>query len=175
MFPVHKGQDTEELAQLRNYAARQGWTWTEYIDNEAGNYADRSAFRALFTGASRREFDVVLVWALDRLRREGVAEMFTHIARLSSYAVKFESFTESHFRAQACLARIERLNPVLNALITVTSDEALQQAREAEAEIRKGGWRGPLHGVPIARNYRRSRLFVGDLVDGKWRRRQERR
>ena len=51
---------------------------------------------------------------------------------------------------QACLARIERLNPVLNAFITVTSDQASQQARDAEAEIRKGKWRGPLHGVPIA-------------------------
>jgi aspartyl-tRNA(Asn)/glutamyl-tRNA(Gln) amidotransferase subunit A len=51
---------------------------------------------------------------------------------------------------QACLARIERLNPVLNAFITVTADQALQQARDAEAEIGKGKWRGPLHGVPIA-------------------------
>jgi aspartyl-tRNA(Asn)/glutamyl-tRNA(Gln) amidotransferase subunit A len=51
---------------------------------------------------------------------------------------------------RACLARIERLNPVLNAFITVTADQALQQARDAEAEIHKGKWRGPLHGVPIA-------------------------
>jgi aspartyl-tRNA(Asn)/glutamyl-tRNA(Gln) amidotransferase subunit A len=51
---------------------------------------------------------------------------------------------------QACLARIERLNPVLNAFITVTKERALQQARDAETEIGKGKWRGPLHGVPIA-------------------------
>jgi aspartyl-tRNA(Asn)/glutamyl-tRNA(Gln) amidotransferase subunit A len=50
----------------------------------------------------------------------------------------------------ACLKRIERLNSRLNAYITVTGNQALQQAREAEAEIRKGHWRGPLHGVPIA-------------------------
>lgn len=50
----------------------------------------------------------------------------------------------------ACLARIERLNPVLNAFITVTSEAALKQARGAEAEIQKGKWRGPLHGLPIA-------------------------
>ena len=51
---------------------------------------------------------------------------------------------------KACLARIERLNPVLNAFIAITGDTALQQAREAEAEIRQGKWRGPLHGVPLA-------------------------
>src|SRR5262245_55081977 len=51
---------------------------------------------------------------------------------------------------QACLARIERLNPVLNAFITVSSESALASARSAEAEIQRGGWRGPLHGIPIA-------------------------
>ena len=50
----------------------------------------------------------------------------------------------------ALLARIERLNPLLNAYITVTPEVALQQAREAEAEIKAGNYRGPLHGIPIA-------------------------
>jgi len=49
-----------------------------------------------------------------------------------------------------CLKRIERLNPVLNAFITVNAEEALAQARQAEAELRGGKWRGPLHGIPVA-------------------------
>jgi aspartyl-tRNA(Asn)/glutamyl-tRNA(Gln) amidotransferase subunit A len=57
---------------------------------------------------------------------------------------------------QACVARIERLNPALNAFITVTAEQALQQAREAEAEIQRGHWRGPLHGMPLA---------LKDLID----------
>jgi aspartyl-tRNA(Asn)/glutamyl-tRNA(Gln) amidotransferase subunit A len=52
--------------------------------------------------------------------------------------------------AQACLARIEALNPELNAFITVTAEMALGQARAAEAEIQRGNWRGPLHGIPLA-------------------------
>ena len=48
-----------------------------------------------------------------------------------------------------CLAKIEKLNPVLNAFITVTGDLALEQARHAEAEIQRGQWRGPLHGIPL--------------------------
>src|SRR5690242_21548905 len=51
---------------------------------------------------------------------------------------------------QACLERIGRFNPKLNAFITVTGESALAEARAADAEIQKGGWRGPLHGVPIA-------------------------
>jgi aspartyl-tRNA(Asn)/glutamyl-tRNA(Gln) amidotransferase subunit A len=50
---------------------------------------------------------------------------------------------------RACLQQIERLNPVLNAFITVTAEEALAQAREAETDVRRGKWRGPLHGIPV--------------------------
>jgi aspartyl-tRNA(Asn)/glutamyl-tRNA(Gln) amidotransferase subunit A len=48
-----------------------------------------------------------------------------------------------------CLARIDQLNPTLNAFITVTANSALDQARRAEQEILRGEWRGPLHGIPI--------------------------
>src|ERR1700745_1068112 len=57
---------------------------------------------------------------------------------------------------QDCLERIERLNPALNAFITVTGESAVAEARRAEAEILRGEWRGPLHGVPVA---------LKDLID----------
>jgi aspartyl-tRNA(Asn)/glutamyl-tRNA(Gln) amidotransferase subunit A len=56
----------------------------------------------------------------------------------------------------ACLDRIERLNPVLNAFITFTDEAAMAQARVAEDEIQRGHWRGPLHGIPIG---------LKDLID----------
>jgi aspartyl-tRNA(Asn)/glutamyl-tRNA(Gln) amidotransferase subunit A len=48
------------------------------------------------------------------------------------------------------LQRIERLQPKLNAYITVTAEHALAQARQAETELRAGKDRGPLHGIPYA-------------------------
>lgn len=51
---------------------------------------------------------------------------------------------------RACLARIEQLNPRLNAFITVTAESALASARAAETEIQRGRLLGPLHGIPIA-------------------------
>ena len=50
---------------------------------------------------------------------------------------------------EAHLARIERVDPALNAFVTVMTAEARAAARQAEAEIAAGRWRGPLHGVPI--------------------------
>src|SRR5688500_3543226 len=49
----------------------------------------------------------------------------------------------------ALLARIETLDPKISSFITVTADHALAQAREAEGEIAKGRYRGPLHGIPF--------------------------
>ena len=46
------------------------------------------------------------------------------------------------------LERLERIGPKLGAVVTVTRDLALSEAKAAEAEIAAGKWRGPLHGVP---------------------------
>jgi len=49
----------------------------------------------------------------------------------------------------ALLRRIEAVNPQLDAFITLLAEPALEAARDAEAEIAKGNYRGPLHGVPF--------------------------
>ena len=51
---------------------------------------------------------------------------------------------------QVYLSRIERLNPKLNAFITVASESALAEARGAERELFRGRRRGALHGMPVA-------------------------
>jgi len=51
---------------------------------------------------------------------------------------------------EAALARIAALDPKLNAFITVTADRARRAAAAAEAEIKAGKRRGPLHGIPYA-------------------------
>jgi Asp-tRNA(Asn)/Glu-tRNA(Gln) amidotransferase A subunit family amidase len=67
----------------------------------------------------------------------------THLAELvRSRQVSATELTEMY------LARIERWNPVLNAVVTVTRELALEQARRADAEIAASRYRGPLHGIP---------------------------
>lgn len=50
---------------------------------------------------------------------------------------------------EAYLARIDQIDERVNAYITVTADLARTQAKQAEAEIAAGRWRGPFHGVPV--------------------------
>jgi aspartyl-tRNA(Asn)/glutamyl-tRNA(Gln) amidotransferase subunit A len=50
---------------------------------------------------------------------------------------------------KACLERIDKLNPKLNAFITIAADQAVEQASVAESEVKAGRWRGPLHGIPV--------------------------
>jgi Asp-tRNA(Asn)/Glu-tRNA(Gln) amidotransferase A subunit family amidase len=56
------------------------------------------------------------------------------------------------------LSRIERLDPKIRAIITLTRDHALAQAKAADAEVAAGKYRGPLHGIPYG---------VKDLLDTK--------
>lgn len=48
------------------------------------------------------------------------------------------------------IERIRRLDPLLRCTITLAADAAIAAAHTADTEIRSGGWRGPLHGVPVA-------------------------
>ncbi|MED5535690.1 MAG: amidase [Pseudomonadota bacterium] len=57
---------------------------------------------------------------------------------------------------QLMLDRIEKMNSLLNAFITVTAESALKQAVKADSELADGRDRGPLHGIPVA---------IKDLID----------
>jgi aspartyl-tRNA(Asn)/glutamyl-tRNA(Gln) amidotransferase subunit A len=80
--------------------------------------------------------------------------MITTISEISPKVaagkVTSEKLTEN------CLATIAELNPKLNAFITVTADQALARARQADKEIAGGRHLGPLHGIPIS---------LKDLID----------
>ena len=51
---------------------------------------------------------------------------------------------------QAYLDRIDRIDSTLNSYITVCGEQALDEARQAEREIATGGYKGPMHGIPVA-------------------------
>jgi DNA invertase Pin-like site-specific DNA recombinase len=91
-------QDPEvQLKQLRRFAATQGWKVTEeYIDRETGAKADRTEFQRMLADASKRKFDLLLFWSIDRFSREGILPVLTHMKRLTNCGVKFRSYEEPY-------------------------------------------------------------------------------
>src|SRR5215469_14670487 len=92
-----KGQDVRnQTEQLREFCERQGWQIVqEFMDRASGKRGDRVQFQAMFEAASRREFDAVLFWSLDRFTREGTLPTLQYLQQLDSYGVAYRSFTES--------------------------------------------------------------------------------
>ena len=58
--------------------------------------------------------------------------------------------TSSTELTRGCLDRIAALNPKLNAFLTVTGEDAMERARQADEELARGVDHGPLHGIPVA-------------------------
>jgi DNA invertase Pin-like site-specific DNA recombinase len=140
-------QDVEnQLRQLREFCRKQDWNVTrEFIDRVSGKRADRPQFQAMFEAASRREFDVLLFWALDRLTREGALATLQYLQRLSSYGICFRSFTEPYI--DSCGPMGEAVIAILAAIAKQErlrlSERVLAGLARARAEGRIGG-RPPL-------------------------------
>ena len=85
-----------QLRQHREFATTQKWEVTaESIDHESGAKADRPEFKAMIEAASKREFDILLFWSIDRFSREGIVPVLASLKRLSGYGVKYRSYQES--------------------------------------------------------------------------------
>ena len=125
-------QDTEnQLIQLREYCRKQGWTITaEYTDHETGGTSKRPHFQRMFEDASRRKFDVLVVWALDRLSREGVWQTFNHIKVLNGYGVQFESYMEPQFRTTGACGEL-----MLALAAWIAEQERIRRSERAKAAI----------------------------------------
>jgi DNA invertase Pin-like site-specific DNA recombinase len=141
-----KGQDTEnQLAQLREFAAKQDWIIThEYVDHVSGKTADkRPQFQAMLAAASRREFDLVLFWSLDRFSREGVLPTLKHLEVLTSYGVAWKSFTEQYLDSCGIFR-----DAVISIAATLAKQERLKISERTVAGLERARKQGRVGGRP---------------------------
>ena len=143
-----KGQDfTNQLLALREFAAKQGWIIAnEYIDQQSAKDDDRPAFRQMFEDASRRKFDVLLFWSLDRLSREGVLETLQHLQRLTSYGVAWRSFTEQYLDSTGIFREA-----VIGILAAIAKQERVRLAERTRAGLERVRREGKRLGRPVAK------------------------
>jgi DNA invertase Pin-like site-specific DNA recombinase len=140
-------QDAEnQLKQLRSFAATQGWEIVhEYVDKASGKRGDRDQFQKMFTAASKREFDLVLFWSLDRLSREGTVETLNHLQRLTGYGVAYRSFTEQYLDSTGMFKEA-----VIGILAAVAKQERVRLSERTIAGLQRAKAQGRVGGRPKA-------------------------
>jgi len=146
-----KGQDPEnQLRQLREWCAHAGHELAgEYVDHASGRKgADgRKQFAAMMADAHRRQFDVVLCWALDRFSREGMVATIAHLQRLASYGVSFHSYCEPALSSDNEMTR----DIVLAVLAALAKQEARRISERTKAGMDRARAKGTASGKPIGR------------------------
>lgn len=156
-----RGQDTEnQLRQLRDFADKQGWVVAaEYVDRATGKRSDREQFQRMLVAASKREFDVLLFWSLDRLSREGVVETLNHLQRLTGYGVDYRSFTEQYLDSTGIFKEA-----VIGILAAVAKQERVRLSERTIAGLERARAQGRIGGRPkvednlkLMQRYRRLR------------------
>ena len=139
-------QDTEnQLRELREFAAKQGWQITrEYVDEGiSGTKAERAELQQMFSDASRRKFDLVLFWALDRLSREGVLQTLQYLNRLDSYGVGYRSYTEPFFDSCGVFK-----DAIVAIMATLAKQESVKRSERTRAGLAVARARGSVFGRP---------------------------
>ncbi len=137
-----KGQDPEnQLRQLRAWCERMSYLVVrEYVEHENGGKGVeyRKVLAQLFDDAARREFDLLLVWSLDRFSREGMAATIGHLHRLNSHGVSFHSYTEEYLSTDNELVR-NILLAVLASLAKLEREKISQRTKAGLERARANG------------------------------------
>jgi DNA invertase Pin-like site-specific DNA recombinase len=142
-----KRQDHEnQLIQLRAFAKTQGWHIVqEYVDKVSGKRSDRDQFQKMFVSASKREFDILCFWSLDRLSREGTVETLNHLQRLTGYGVDYRSFTEQYLDSTGIFKEA-----VIGILAAVAKQERVRLSERTIAGLEQARSQGRIGGRPKA-------------------------
>lgn len=140
-------QDTDnQLRQLRDFAGRQGWPIVhEYIDRVSGKRADREQFQKMFAAASRREFDCLLFWSLDRFTREGTLKTLKYLEQLDGYGISYRSFTEQFLDSTGIFKEA-----LISILATIAKQERVRLSERTVAGLERAKAQGRVGGRPKA-------------------------
>jgi DNA invertase Pin-like site-specific DNA recombinase len=125
-----------QVQELEDYARRQGWKiGATYSDTISGTKARRPGLDRLMADASKRKFDIVLVWTLDRFGRS-LADCLNHLEALESCGIRFIAVTQG--------LDTDQRNPVARFILEVLGAAAafersliVERSRAGQARYRR--------------------------------------
>jgi DNA invertase Pin-like site-specific DNA recombinase len=142
-----RDQTTENQERdLRRWADRLGFEIVRvYGETASGARGDRDGLSSLLAGAHRREFDVLLIWSLDRQSREGIGPMAGYMGQLRGSEIRVMSHQEPW---------LDTGGPVGDLLAAVFAWVAQQERQRIADRVRAGQARARAEGTHIGRRPR---------------------
>lgn len=162
---VSKNDETQDpqnqIEPLRSYAiALGGEVVAEYIDLASGSNGDRKNSLQMLQDAEKHKFDFLLVWALDRLSREGISNTLGYLERLKRNGVALKSLQESWLDT-----RDDGLGQLLLAIFSwVAHQERKRIVERTKAGLERAKKSGKRLGRPEGAKDRKLRRKSGYLL-----------
>lgn len=136
--------NTNQLLVLREYCQKMNFEiFNEYIDVVSGGSANRPEFSHMMKDASKRKFDLLLFFALDRFTREGTRKTIQYLQMLDDYGVSYKSFTEQYIDSSGIFKDV-----IIALLSTLAKQERIRISERVKAGLEKSRQQGRIGGRP---------------------------
>ncbi len=133
-----------QLFLLRDYCRRMNYEIvTEYADVISGVAVHRHEFNRMLSDASKRKFDMLLFYALDRFSRAGTRETIHYLQMLDDYGVMYKSYTEQYIDSSGIFKDV-----IIALLSTLAKQERVRLSERVVAGLAKARTQGRVGGRP---------------------------
>lgn len=136
--------NTNQLLILREYCQKMEYEiYDEYVDIVSGGSPNRVEFNRMMKDASKRKFDMVLFFALDRLTREGTRKTIQYLQMLEDYDVKYKSYSEQYLDSSGIFKDV-----IISLLSTLAKQERIRTGERVKAGLARAKAQGRNGGRP---------------------------
>jgi DNA invertase Pin-like site-specific DNA recombinase len=136
--------NANQLIILRDYCQKMNYSvFEEYVDVVSGAKEIRPQFQAMMKDASKRKFDLVLFFALDRLTREGTRKTIQYLQMLDDYSVAYKSYSEQYIDSSGIFKDV-----IIALLSTLAKQERVRISERVKAGLEKSRQQGRIGGRP---------------------------
>jgi DNA invertase Pin-like site-specific DNA recombinase len=134
-----------QLMILRDYCQRMNYEIVkEYSDIVSGAAINRTEFNKMLSDASKRKFDMLLFYALDRFSRAGTRETIRYLQMLDDYGVSYKSYTEQYIDSSGIFKDV-----IIALLSTLAKQERVRISERVKAALEKSREQGKIGGRPV--------------------------
>ncbi len=133
-----------QLLILRDYCQKMSYEiHDEYVDVISGGSANKPEFARMMNEASKRKFDLVLFYALDRFTREGTRKTIHYLQLLDDYGVSYKSYSEQYIDSSGIFKDV-----IIALLSTLAKQERIRTSERVLAGLARARQSNRIGGRP---------------------------